>query len=152
MFTASPIVARDYPAARSVIVSAWAVPVLIVGQFAMVAVAPVTLVVVGVLRDARLRALRPWAGLLAVAYAVPLGIWALRPDPARSLSKDMHPVLAGLVVASAVVVAVVHHLLRKRYGPSAPGRGRSETDASPHRRTPPAIDHNDTGQGTLPEQ
>ncbi|MFD6157033.1 hypothetical protein ACFWF7_04790 [Nocardia sp. NPDC060256] len=103
-----------YPAARSVIIAAWAVPVLIVGQFAMVAVVPVTVVLIGTLRDARLRSLRPWAGALAVAYAVPLGIWILRPDRAQSLSKDMHPVLAGVVVAAGLAVAGVYQLRRRR--------------------------------------
>ncbi|WP_405164222.1 hypothetical protein OG203_03640 [Nocardia sp. NBC_01499] len=106
---------RDtYPLARTVLISAWAVPVLIIGQFAMVAIVPVALVVIGTLRDARLRPLRWWAGALAVAYAVPLTIWASRSDPAKSLSKDMNPVLAAIVVVTGVTVAVVHHILRRR--------------------------------------
>ncbi|MFI6172342.1 hypothetical protein ACIBCN_36575 [Nocardia sp. NPDC051052] len=103
----------DYPAARTVLISAWAVPVLIIGQFAMVAVVPVTLVLIGTLRDARLRPLRWFSAALATAYAVPLGIWILRPDRAQSLSKDMNPVLAGVIVVAATVVAVVHQLLRR---------------------------------------
>lgn len=91
---------------RSVIVSVWTVPVLIVGQFAILAVVPVAIVLIGTLRDARLRALRGWAAALAVAYAVPLALWAIGPDRAPSLSKDIHPVVAGLVVAVAVVVGV----------------------------------------------
>ncbi|MFI7000118.1 hypothetical protein [Nocardia sp. NPDC050175] len=103
-----------YPDARSVIIAAWAVPVLIVGQFAMVAVVPVTVVLVGTLCKARLRSLRPWAVTLAAAYAVPLGIWILRPDGAQSLSKDMHPVLAGVIVAASLAVAGVYQLRRRR--------------------------------------
>ncbi|MFI6041562.1 hypothetical protein ACIA8C_07995 [Nocardia sp. NPDC051321] len=103
----------DYPAARTVLISALAVPVLIIGQFAMVAVVPVTLVLIGTLRDARLRPLRWFSAALAAAYAVPLGIWILRPDRAQSLSKDMNPVLAGVIVVAAAVVAVVHQLLRR---------------------------------------
>ena len=45
-------------AARTVIISAWAVPVLVIGQFAMLAIVPVTLALVATLRDARLRRLR----------------------------------------------------------------------------------------------
>jgi fatty acid desaturase len=103
---------RRWP--RTVIVSAWAVPVLVIGQFAMVAILPVALVLVGTLRDARLRALRWWAVALAAAYATPLVFWILGPDRAPSLSKDMHPALAALVVVAAVACAVAFHVLRRR--------------------------------------
>ncbi|MEV6559464.1 hypothetical protein AB0M22_27360 [Nocardia sp. NPDC051756] len=123
MFTKTPRRERAdheaYPAARSVIISAWAVPVLIIGQFAMVAVVPVVIALIGTLRDARLRPLRCFAVALAVAYAVPLGIWRLRSDPAQSLSKDINPFLAALVVVAAVALAVAHHLLRRRYRTAA---------------------------------
>ncbi|WP_433654391.1 hypothetical protein ACQPW1_27145 [Nocardia sp. CA-128927] len=131
----------SYPAARSVAISAWAVPVLIVGQFAMVAVIPVTVVLVGTFRDVRLRRLRCWAGALAAAYAVPLGIWIFRPDRAPSLSKDMNPLLAGLVVVAGVAVGVVHQLLRKRYGPDGVAdrsNGRTGADASGDNAAKPA--------------
>ncbi|MFC9433594.1 hypothetical protein [Nocardia sp. NPDC057030] len=137
MFTSTPRRAATdhagYPAARSVILSAWAVPVLIIGQFAMVAVVPVAIALIGTLRDARLRALRWFAAALAATYAVPLAIWRLRPDPAPSLSKDIDPILAALVVVAAVVLAVAHHLLRRRYGTddsTDAGPGRSETNTS----------------------
>ncbi|MFC5140419.1 hypothetical protein ACFPK1_19430 [Actinomycetospora rhizophila] len=94
---------------RSVLVAAWAVPVMIVGGFAMLAIVPVTVVVVGVLRDARLRALRWWAAALALAYATPLALWAIGPDRAPSLTKDMHPALAALLVAVSVgLLAALH--------------------------------------------
>ncbi|WP_194833162.1 hypothetical protein [Nocardia sp. XZ_19_369] len=115
MFTSTPRPDLEtYPAARPVLIAAWAVPVLIVGQFAMVAIVPVTIVLIGTLRDARLRSLRWWAAALAVAYAVTLAIWATRPDPAQSLSKDIHPLLAALVVVAGSAVAIRHHLLRRR--------------------------------------
>ncbi|MER7859411.1 hypothetical protein DMC64_21320 [Amycolatopsis sp. WAC 04197] len=38
-------------APRAVIVSAWAVPIMVVGQFAMLAIVPVALVLIGTLRD-----------------------------------------------------------------------------------------------------
>jgi len=99
---------------RTVIVSAWAVPVLVIGQFAMMAILPVALVLVLTLRDARLRALRWWAVALAAAYATPLLLWAVGPDRAPSLSKDVHPALGAVVVAAAVAYAIAFHVLRRR--------------------------------------
>ncbi|TFD93452.1 hypothetical protein E3T61_05020 [Cryobacterium lactosi] len=93
-------------ALRYVQISAWAIPVLVIGQFSMLAIIPVALVLVGTLRDTRLRALRWWGGLLAASYVAPLAIWLLRPDGAQSLSKDMHPAFAALIVAVAAVVLV----------------------------------------------
>lgn len=100
--------------ARSVIVSAWAVPVLVVGQFAMVAVAPVVVLTVAVFRDARLRALRWWAAAVAGLYAGGLVAWAIGPDRAPSLSKDLHPALATLISVAAVALAVRYHRLQRR--------------------------------------
>ncbi|MEV6230883.1 hypothetical protein AB0L88_23775 [Saccharopolyspora shandongensis] len=98
-----------FPAARLVTISAWATPVLIIGQFAMVAALPVALVLIGTLSDTRLRALRWWAAALAAVYAIPLALWPIGPDPAPSLSKDMNPVLAALIVATAIAVAIANH-------------------------------------------
>jgi hypothetical protein len=106
-------------ASRSVLYSACAVPVLVVGQFAMLAIVPVALVLVGTLRDARLRALRWWAVALAAAYATPLVLWAVGPDRAPSLSKDMHPALAALIVVAAVAFAVAFQVRRRRSAPTA---------------------------------
>ncbi len=85
-------------------VSAWAVPITVSGQFALLAVLPVALVLYGALRDTRTQALRWPAGLLAAVYANPLAIWLLRPDGARSLSKDIHPVFIALIVTASAVV------------------------------------------------
>ncbi|WP_344415198.1 hypothetical protein [Amycolatopsis minnesotensis] len=101
------------PGSRSVLISAWAVPVLVIGQFAMVASIPVALVLIGTLRDARLRALRWWAVALTAAYATPLALWAIGPDRAPSLSKDMHPVFAAAVSITAAAVAIAYHVLRR---------------------------------------
>jgi hypothetical protein len=101
-------------APRSFLVSALAVPVLVVGQFAMLAIVPVAIVLVATLRDARLRALRWWAAALAATYATPLVLWAIGPDRAPSLSKDMHPVLAGVIVAASVALVAAYFLLRPR--------------------------------------
>jgi hypothetical protein len=94
----------------SVLVSAWAVPILVVGQFAMLAVIPVALVLSGTLRDARFRALRWWTAALTAAYATPLVLWAIGPDRAPSLSKDMHPVFAALIVVAAVAFIAAYHV------------------------------------------
>jgi len=95
-------------------ISAWAVPALVLGQFSMLAIIPVAIAVIGTLVDARIRPLRWWAGLLGVVYVTPLAIWLLRPDGAQSLSKDMHPVFVGLIVAVSVVFLIKIYTRRKR--------------------------------------
>jgi len=94
---------RPTRARRAVLISAIAVPVLIIGQFAMLAIVPVAIAVVA---GARVRGVRLFTWLLGALYAAPLVIWALRADPAPSLSKDIHPVLAGLVISGAVAVLI----------------------------------------------
>lgn len=96
-----------YP--RRFVISLWSIPVLVIGQFAMLAIIPVVIVVLGVLRDARLRAMRSWTIALGAAYATPLIIWLVRPDGAKSLSRDMSPIFVVLIT---VVTAIV--LLRMR--------------------------------------
>ncbi|GAA2487214.1 hypothetical protein [Winogradskya humida] len=66
------------------------------------------------LRNARLRALRWWAGGLTAAYLAALVLWAVGPDRAPSLSKDLHPVAATVIVAAAAATAVAYHVLRRR--------------------------------------
>jgi len=94
---------------RSVAISAWAIPVLVLGQFSMLAIVPVALVVVGTLRRPGLRSLRPYAAALAASYATPLIVWIVRPDGAPSLSKDMHPAFLVLIVAAAAALLVKLH-------------------------------------------
>ncbi|MEK8226704.1 hypothetical protein NKG05_12325 [Oerskovia sp. M15] len=55
---------------------------LIVGQFAMVAVVPVVVLTATVLRNANLRALRWWAVAVGATYASGLAAWAIGPDRA----------------------------------------------------------------------
>ncbi|MQY09916.1 hypothetical protein SRB5_00190 [Streptomyces sp. RB5] len=98
---------------RSVIVSAWAVPALTVGQFAMLAVVPVVVLTVTVFRDARLRALRWWTAAVAGSYATGLAAWAIGPDRAPSLSKDLNPALATLISLAGAAVAVRYHRLQR---------------------------------------
>ncbi|UMO99698.1 hypothetical protein [Amycolatopsis sp. EV170708-02-1] len=98
-------------APRAVVVSAWAVPIMVAGQFAMLAVVPLAIALIGTLRDTRLR----WGAIaLTAAYATPLALWAIGPDRAQSLSKDMHPVFAALIVAVGVAFAVSFHVLRRK--------------------------------------
>jgi hypothetical protein len=101
-------------AARTVIISAWAVPVLVVGQFAMLAIVPVGLALAATLRDDRLRGLRRWTAVLATAYAIPLVAWAVGPDRAPSLSKDMHPAFAALIVVAALALVAAYYVDRRR--------------------------------------
>lgn len=97
----------------SFVISAWAAPLLVVGDFAMVAVVPVTIVLVGALRDPRVRALRwPAAGLAAV-YATPLALFLINPNRPGSLSKDIDPVFVGLIVAASAAVLITLYA-RKR--------------------------------------
>jgi hypothetical protein len=102
------------PRSLPFVISAWSVPVLIVGQFAMVALIPVIIVLVTALRNAGLRALRWWAFALTAAYATALVLWAALPDRAPSLSKDLHPVVAGVIIVAAVGAAITYHVLRRR--------------------------------------
>lgn len=98
----------------AVTISAWAVPVMVVGQFALIAVIPVVSALVGALLRVPDRAVRLAAGLVATAYTVPLVIWLTRPDGAPSLSKDMHPGFVGLIAAASAVLIVTIHRAGRR--------------------------------------
>lgn len=98
----------------TVFVAVALVPLMIVGGFAMLAVLPVAVVVLRTVRDRPLRPLRPWAGLLAVSYAVPLALWAALPERAPSLTKDMHPAFAVGIVVAALAYGAAYLLLRRR--------------------------------------
>ncbi|MFI6734933.1 hypothetical protein ACIBI9_18555 [Nonomuraea sp. NPDC050451] len=93
----------------AVTISSWAVPVMVLGQFALLAIVPVTIALVGALLHARDRMVRWAAALLALAYAIPLVVWLTRPDGAPSLSKDIHPAFVALIVAAsaALIVAIL---------------------------------------------
>ncbi|WP_172383304.1 hypothetical protein [Streptomyces sp. MNP-20] len=99
---------------RSVTVSAWAVPVMVIGQFALLSGLPVAVALVGAVRRVREPAARWAATVLAVTYLVPLVVWLTRPGAAESLSKDMHPVFAALMVtASAALIATLSRARRR---------------------------------------
>ncbi|MFJ9682592.1 hypothetical protein ACIRP2_31755 [Streptomyces sp. NPDC101194] len=72
---------------------------------------------VGAPRHVRDRAVRGAAPLLAVAYLIPPAVWVVRPDGAQSLSKDMHPAFAGLIVAASAVLVVTIRRARRRGPP-----------------------------------
>ena len=95
-------------------IAAWAVPVMVLGQFAMLAIVPVLIVLIASIADARVRALRWYTGLLAALYATPLIIWIVRPDGAQSLSKDIHPVFVGLIVVASALLLVKIYTRRRR--------------------------------------
>ncbi|MEV7314064.1 hypothetical protein AB0N56_14120 [Streptomyces microflavus] len=97
----------------SVTASAWAVPVMVVGQFALVAGVPVLIALVGTLRRVPDPAVRRAATLEAVTFAVPLTAWLARPDGAPSLSKDMHPGFLALIVAASAVLLMTLHRARR---------------------------------------
>lgn len=107
--TAAPRRAR-----LSAFISAWAVPILVLGEFALLAALPVVVLMVATLRDARMRSMRWWVAALAVAYATPLAVWLLRPGSAESLSKDMSPFAVGVVVAVSIAVIAKLHTRRPR--------------------------------------
>ncbi|MEV1156255.1 hypothetical protein AB0J27_12740 [Micromonospora chokoriensis] len=109
---------------RTAIISIWTVPVLVIGQFAMLAIVPVTLALIASLRHTHLRGIRRWTVALATAYATPLVLWAIGPERAPSLSKDMHPVFAALIVVAALAAGAAVHLTRRR--PSSPDGSSSE--------------------------
>ncbi|MCX4672927.1 hypothetical protein OG453_40885 [Streptomyces sp. NBC_01381] len=84
-----------------VTVSAWAVPVMVVGQFALVAGVPVVIAVAGALRRVPDRAVRRAATPVAVAFAIPLAVWLTRPS-AGSAAR-VPSLVCGCVVAGRAV-------------------------------------------------
>jgi hypothetical protein len=99
---------------RSVFHSAWVLPVLILGEFALAGIVPVALIAIGAIRTGRSRTVRWLAGATVVAYLVPLLVWALNPDRAESLSKDMNPLFAGLITVASIALAITTLRARKR--------------------------------------
>ncbi|MBB5080177.1 hypothetical protein [Nonomuraea endophytica] len=92
----------------AVTISAWAVPVMVIGQFAMLAIIPVVIALVGAFRHTRDRLVRWTAAVVAASWTIPFVIWQVRPDGAPSMSKDIHPGFVALIVAAsaAFIVAV----------------------------------------------
>lgn len=106
-------------------ICAWAVPIMVVGQFSMIALAPLLVLVIASVADRRTRSLRPWTLALGIAYAVPLTVKLVREDPAPSLSKDMHPVLFAAIVVAGAALLIRMYLprYRMRFNPRAVSDG-----------------------------
>jgi peptidoglycan/LPS O-acetylase OafA/YrhL len=98
--TATP---RSPRASTAVLVAAWAVPVMVAGQFALLAGGPIAVVLVG---SRRRRAHRWWAAALAAGYAAALVLWLAGPSGAPSLSKYLSPAATALFAVAGVAVAV----------------------------------------------
>ncbi|MDX8030824.1 hypothetical protein SK803_11410 [Lentzea sp. BCCO 10_0856] len=98
----------------SVLVAAWAVPVMVIGQFGLLSGIPIAVVLVASLRDRRSPVLRWWTGALALAYATPLTLWLTGPSEAPSLSKYMSPAMTAALTAAGVAVAIAHQVVRRR--------------------------------------
>ncbi|MFD9882788.1 hypothetical protein ACFWZT_15200 [Streptomyces alboflavus] len=111
--TAAPA-ATGHRIPRAVTISAWAVPIMVLGQFALISGVPVVIALVGAFTRVRDRAVRAAAALLALSFAIPLTIWLVRPDGAQSLSKDIHPGFVGLIVMAGAALLLA--LRRARSG------------------------------------
>ncbi|MFJ7213298.1 hypothetical protein [Amycolatopsis sp. NPDC098790] len=96
---------------RGVLVAAWAFPVMVLGQFALLAGIPVAIVLARTLRSP---AARWWTGLMTAAYVVPLAVWLLGPGTVPSLSKSLSPVATGVVAAAGAAAAAGLHFARRR--------------------------------------
>ena len=94
----------DKAAPRYFTWSAYSVPVLILSGFGLLTTLPMMLMSYGVLRDARVKALRWWVGLTAGLFAIPFVGWLFRAEPEASLSSMLHPAMAGAIVLSSLVV------------------------------------------------
>ncbi len=93
----------------SVLVVAWLVPVLVVGGFALISGGAIAYVLVRTVG-----ALRWWAAGLAAIYAVAVTLWLTGPSDAPSLTKYLSPLATALFAAAGVVVALAHHVARRR--------------------------------------
>ncbi|TBN57923.1 hypothetical protein EYE40_11235 [Glaciihabitans arcticus] len=95
-------------------IAAWAIPVLLLSGFAMIALLPVLVALIGSFTDQRARYLRWWTTAVAALYSIPLVILNVRPDPAGSLTKDMHPVFLVLIVVSAAALLARLYIGRRK--------------------------------------
>jgi preprotein translocase subunit Sec61beta len=91
-------------APRYVTYSAIAVPVMVLTGWAFFASIPVALMTWGAWTDRRIRALRWWAGLTAVLYAIPFVQYLVRADAELSMSDMLHPLMGAAIAVPAVVV------------------------------------------------
>ncbi|MET9225043.1 hypothetical protein [Lentzea sp. NPDC003310] len=99
---------------KSVLVAAWAAPVMVIGKFGLLSGIPIAVVLVASLRKGRSKALRWWSGALTVAYATPLTMWLTGPSEAPSLSKYMDTPTTAVLAATGVATAIAHQVVRRR--------------------------------------
>ncbi|WP_406640989.1 hypothetical protein [Amycolatopsis sp. WGS_07] len=93
-----------------VLITAWSVPALVLGQFALLSGIPLAALLISSFRNSQPPALRWWSAGLAAVYFGVLALWLANPESAPSLSKSMNPAVTGFFVASGVVVAIAHHV------------------------------------------
>jgi len=65
-------------------------------------------------RDPHLRPPRWWAVAVAGRPTPPLVLWAVGPDRAPSLTKDMDQVFAAAIVVTAATFIVAFHVVARR--------------------------------------
>lgn len=97
-------------ASLPVLVAAWSVPALVLGQFALLSGIPLIALLASSLRKSQPPALRWWSAGLAAVYLGVLALWVLSPETAPSLSQSMNPAVTAFFVASGVAVAIAHHV------------------------------------------
>lgn len=90
-------------------IAAWAVPVLVVGDFALLATAPVLVLLIGGFTSRRGRYMRWWVSALAIIYAIPL-VQYLTDRDAQSLSKDLSATWFVLITVAAGAALVRFYL------------------------------------------
>ncbi|MEU7040492.1 hypothetical protein AB0A77_05455 [Streptomyces varsoviensis] len=100
---------------RAATVSAWAVPIMVLGEFALLASVPVVIALIAAFTRVRDGAVRGAAGILAAAFAIPLVVWLVRPDGAESLSKDIHPGFVALIVAASAALIITLRRAARTY-------------------------------------
>lgn len=98
---------------RIAIISAYAATILVPTGWAKLAIVPVALTLIATLASPTMRRLW-WAALaLAVVYAAPFIQYAVNPDRASSLSKDMDVIWWVIIPLVGVVYIVAYHLSQR---------------------------------------
>lgn len=102
----SPVQPRSARLPRHVLVTAWLAPVMVATGFALLSLIPVLVALAGTLRHQRLRPLRWWSAAAVAGYLPALAMWAIGPDRAESLTKEMSLPMTLFVIAVAAAAAV----------------------------------------------
>lgn len=98
---------------RYAMVTAAAIPALILTGFGLVTTLPVVLLGIAALRDRRLAPVQPWIALTAGLFTGPFMTWLFRADPAASLTSLLHPAMAIVIAAAAGGTLIA--MLRQTY-------------------------------------